>query len=419
MSDAADHSGIEATTSSDQERSLLHHRLERLALFWWVRLPLAVRRLSVGTTVTLLDGLYLAVWPRVAAMFPLLALVSGLLIGWRHWGFNVVFTESLVVMILATFVGIISAHLGLLFLCGFAFGDFFLAVTTWRCFSGFNFLTGMCMDGMIPHLARVRIPLLIEYGLLGLLTTKIPMLTKALLVQLVPSTHLSRSIRFGLAVVGQAALTGVLVYLWTRAMPILIRPIFLWRGINPFDQAVAMLQVHGVPLVYVALVASIVRTTLQGMTIFRPHLGSRLDTIQNQLHSAAPITPITQQVNPWVHTVGQSIWSTLLLTGMIYFWYDAVLLGTLIFLLQAARARLIPVPLGPWPALVQRVPLLVRMVGGMIVIYYLSRSFLEAQIQVTSSFRPIVLLTSVALIVFFLLNPGLPGEQHREKEQTS
>jgi hypothetical protein len=411
VSDAADHNDIEATASI--ERSLLNHRLDRLAQFWWIRLPLAVQRVSVGTTVTLLDGLYLAIWPRVAAMLPLLALISGLLIGWRHWGFNVVFTESLVVMLLATTFGIISAHLGLLFVCGFAFGDFFLAVTIWRCYSGFNYLTGMCSDGFIQHLARVRLPLLIEYGLLGLLTTQIPMLTKALLVQLVPPSHLRRSVRLGLAVVGQAALTGILVYLWTRAMPILIRPIFLWRGTNPFDQAIAMLRTPGMILVFVAIVASIVRTMLHGMIVFRPHLGVRLDAIQNQLNLPPPISPITAQVNPWIRTVGQSLWSTLLLTGMIFFWYDAVLLGGLIFLLQAARTRLIPLPLGPWARLVQRIPLLVRMAGGIIVVYYLSRSFLEAQMRVTSSFRPIVLLTGVALVVFFLLNPGLLGEPQR------
>ncbi len=412
MTNAAKTPRTNDVVSGDQRRRFFGG-IERLGSFWWIHLPLSARRLSIGATVALLDGLYITIQPLIAALAPLLTLLLGLYIGWSHWGFQVVFTESLAVMVFATLLGILSAHLGLLFLCGFAFGDFFLAVTAWRCFSGF--FGGICADGLISQVTRVRIPLIIEYGLLGLLTVNVPILTKTLLGHLVPPPRFSRAVSIGLAMIGHAVITGILVFFWVQAVPILIRPVFSWRGDSPPVQAIAVLQQRGMILVYVALIASVVRMMVQSLTVIRPHFRARIDAIEEALFSVPAVTPITQYLHPWIRTAGQAIWSTLLISGMVFLWYDAVLLGILIFLLQAARARLIPVPLGRWPLLVQRIPLLVRMVIGSLVIFYLARSFLEAQMRVTNSFRPVVLLTGISLIIFFLLNPGLPAPTSQER----
>lgn len=138
---------------------------ESLSRFWWVKLPLASRRLSRGLLAILLDGLYLMVWPPVAALTTPLVVVAGFLLGWLHPGSDLTtqspeaFSQSLAVLVLAVVVGAFSGHLGAGFLVGYAVGDFFLANTGW-------------------NVLEVRIPLLITYALLALPAIFFPCLSR-------------------------------------------------------------------------------------------------------------------------------------------------------------------------------------------------------------------------------------------------
>ena len=383
--------------------------LDRFLYIWWVRLPLLARRLSANLAVALVDGLYLGTQPLVGRLASPIVLLAGLLIGWLHLGFYQAFSESMAVLVLATALGVMSGHLGAVFLGGFALGDFFLASNTYT-FTG---------AGPLAQLARVYVPMLLEYGLLALLLINVPIVTKGLLVQLRPSPRLNRQIRFGVAVIGHATVTGVLVYFWTQIVPILIRPVYTWQGSSPPVSAMAPLQENGWVLVFIAVAASLGRMVWQGRTASHSESGARMDLLQRHLASATPVTPLTQRLSPWGGVVVQALWAALLLSGMMTSWFDAVLLGGLILLLQAARIGLVPVPLGPWPAIVGRVPLVLRLLVGLVIVFFLSRPVLQDQLGTTESFRPFVILTCAALLVFYLLAPGSPRLRQQQDEVTS
>ncbi len=144
-------------------------------------------------------------------------------------------------------VGISSANLGLLFIVGFIFGDFFLYHISWT-------EVGWRRDeGFFENVIKVRIPLLIEYGLLYILMVKIPMVTKALTAQLrVPFLPLKAS--FSIAAALYTLITGVLVYFWTHTVPVLIRPVFTWVSSSPPSQATVPLQQYEWVVIFVAVI---------------------------------------------------------------------------------------------------------------------------------------------------------------------
>ncbi len=441
--------------------------VDKLVQIWWVRLPLAARKLSANLMVSLVDGFYLVAWPKVAAFAPPVVLLAGVLIGWQHWGFEAVypdlylkaevFTQSITVMAIAAVIGISSGQLGVLFLIGFIFGDFFLVSRDWS----YPYETWQ-------HMLRLRMPMLIEYGLLGLLTVNLPIWTKALMAQLSLSPSLSRKLRFVVALFGHAILTFVLVYLWVQMAPIVIRPIFTWlesggQSIKlPPIEAVEPLQKRGMIVVYFAVLASLIRMVLQGLTAFRPESGKRLDKLQQQLTTAPPVLPLFDRLYPWVRVTMRALWATLMLAGLITIWQEGVALCALILALQAARSNLIYIPIDWWRVRIERLPLIFRLASGMIIVYFLSTSILILTVprdqinqanalhkwlfnqsyqlyqfsqtntflkwlfnqiyQINQAnnnltFRSILFCTGVALIILFLLNPGLPSTKQKEREQ--
>lgn len=382
---------------------------ERIVRFWWVQLPFRACRFSKKLPYTFLDGLYLAAWPTVAAWVPLLALMTGLVIGWWHLGFESVFSESLVMLMIAVIVGTSSANLGLLFIVGFSFGDFFLHHTSWTQVGWRR------NEGVFEHVIKVRIPLLIEYGLLYMLVVKIPMVTKALSAQLrVPFLPLKAS--FSVAAALYVVLTGVFVYYWTQTVPVLIRPVFTWVSSNPPAKATVPLQHYEWVIIFVAIVIAAVRMLLQGMTAFHSEVGKPLEELERELRDLPPVKSLEDLLNPWFLTAFATLWSILLIAGVYKSWIDPVLIGALIFVLLAVRRQLIPVPLGVWPKLMDKIPMLIRLVFGFILIKIISSAILVHMMRTTDTFRPLLLMTAVSMLIIFLLTPQLPVVQSKEGE---
>ena len=375
--------------------------------FWWIRLPLAAHRISAGLAETLLDGYYLVAWPLMTAIAPPLVLITGLLIGAWHPGFGEVFTQSMLVMVVAAAIGILSAQSGLLFVTGFALGDFFLWHGYWVCPPRTMWLAQLCGDPRWEQVVRSRVPLLIVYGVIALLAVGIPIATKGLLAQFPPPRFATPSVWFAIMMAGHAVLTGALVYLWAQAVPLLIRPVFTWRGDNPPEAAVSPLQDRVAPLVVAAVIASLARMTLQRATVVSPRSTARLNAWEANLAWAAAARPSPPLRPPAaVQVAATAAWSTLLLAGVLEGWAEAALLAGLLLVLQAARARLIPVPLGAWPQVAYRVPHLIRLVAGTAVTVLLARMVLPGGLG--ESFRPLLHLLMAGLIVAFLFSPGLP-----------
>jgi hypothetical protein len=382
--------------------------MDRPTWLWWVWLPLTVLRLSRRAALSLLDGYYLVAWARASAFLPPLAFASGLLAGWARLGFDTAFSESLVLMTAVAMLSVFSANLGGLFVAGFALGNFLftdpIASYYWRS------------RGDAWLLLRGKCAQLIEYGLLFWLAVNVPQLTKSLLATIRPPESLSRKAQLGVVVVGQAALTAFAVHWWVQTVPILIRPIFTWVRSNPPIAAVAPLQKYGWVVVCAAAVAAVIRAFLQAKAASDADLAERVDAWDEQWVLAAPPASITDQWNPWVLLSVQAGWSTLLLSGMMSHWLDALVLGALLLVTRAAQAGAIKIPLGGWPQLVTRAPALVRLAVGLVVISYLARQVMESQRYSSGSFRPILILTGLAMVILYLLNPTLPA-QDREGGQ--
>jgi hypothetical protein len=220
--------------------------------------------------------------------------------------------------------------------------------------------------------------------------------------------------RFRIAVAGHILLTGVLVYFWAQVVPILIRPIYTWHGAGPPVSAMAPLQESGWVPVVAAVLASFGRMLLQGISASRPERTLRMDVLEQRLATDAPVVPLAQRVPPWGRVVGQALWVTLLLSGMLESWIDAFLLWALIVLIQAARAGLVSIPLGPWPRWMAKIPLLFRLITGFVAVGVLS-AFVLPQVLWQFSFRPIAILTAIALVVLYLLVPGVPGVPRQQQ----
>lgn len=368
---------------------------ETLTQLWWVRLPHMARRVALRPVLALVDGLFLTVWPRVAAALSSLSLLLGLLFGALHPGFGQVFSESWLVLILAVLFGVFSAHLGALFLAGFALGDFLLFHTAWA-------YRGSLLSGLI----NVRIPLLIEYALLAFMTTGVALATKSLLAQLRPPQRLPRQTRLLLAFAGHLGLTLLFVYLWMQVVPILIRPVFTWSGGSPPVAAMEILQQRGWPLLLVAALASVARMALLQRVHTSAALRARLAAREQALNQTTPLAPLTSKIPLSVRVGLTSIWSTLMLAGMLEAWWDGLILLIVITVLQLARARVVtPAPLLGWARRIERVPLPLRLAAGILVTTFVARIALAPALAVTNSFRPILLLTLFALFVFYLLDP--------------
>ena len=305
---------------------------------------------------------------------------------------------------IAAIVGMSSANLGLLFIAGFIFGDFFLHHTSWTQVGWRR------NEGVFEHVIKVRIPLLIEYGLLYILMVKIPMITKALSAQL-RFSFLPLKASFSVAAALYVLLTGVLVYFWTQTVPVLIRPVFTWVSARPPAEATVPLQQYEWVIIFVAVVTAAIRMLLQGMTAFRSEVGKPLEQLERELKELPPVKSLGDRINPWFLAAFAALWSVLMIAGVYKSWIDPVLIGALIFVLLAVRQQLIPVPLGVWPKLMEKIPLLIRLVIGFILIKIISSAILENMMRSTNTFRPLLLMTALSMLIIFLLTPQLPVVQ--------
>ncbi len=328
--------------------------------FWWVRVPQAARRVSSTLAAALVDGHYIAAYLRRSLFAAPLTLFVGLLAGWLHPDFEFVAIEALVLISVLAALSTLSGHLGALFLIGFALGDFVLA-------SHDEFY----VRGFVSNLLYVRLPLLIQYALFGLLLVTIPLLTKAMVAQLLPSRRVGRQVHILIGMLGHALITFVLVYLWTQAMPLLIQPIFTWPGSYVRRETIEPLLSNGYLAAGAALIASATRMVLQYRAATLPQLAARMDQLEQHVSAVEPMGTSERRVPRLPLVLGRTLWSSLLLAGLFQSWFTAIIAIPVIFVLQATRAELVPA----WSRSVQRIPLALRVIGGGILLVLLTRFF--------------------------------------------
>src|SRR3989344_5695874 len=200
--------------------------------------------------------------------------------------FEIVFSESLILMIIVAVLGTLGAHFGLLFVFGYATGDLLLGGIDRYSLYGVS---------SASWVVRIFVPQLIEYTLLAFLMVSIPLLVKYLLVSWPWGARLSRGSMLALAMVGHVLLTVGLVYLWAQVVPVMAPPLLSLRGVLPTTHIAIVLQKNVQPLLWAVAMASLVRMVAQSVIATRVDNEARVNAWQKKLLSVSPVTSLVQE----------------------------------------------------------------------------------------------------------------------------
>ena len=370
----------------------------------WVDLSIRAQRISNGLTDILLDGLYLSTFPVVGEILSPLILLAGFLAGFLHPGFKTVFSESLPFMIVAGSIGILSARLGLLFVSGFAIGDFFLVQR----------LASYPLHGPVRNFLETRPSLIIEYVLLSLLLVWIPMVVKEFLGTIRLPKKFSDDQVFYVTLAGTATLTGLFVFFWTQAVPVLIRPVFAWNSIYFPVSMAKPLQESGYQLVAALVFVSLIRVFLQHLVLTTPKFSQTYLMFSEKLFKAKPVIPITEQIPLLVRMLISSFWMVFLLSGLLSNWTQAVILAVVFAVFSVFRNGLVSLPFGPLARLTNKVPTIVRFIIGLVLVNLVANRAVLSR-SANDGFEPILITIAISLAIFFLLTPPYFAKEEKQE----
>jgi len=386
---------------------------------WWVRLPRFGARLSSTLGLALLDGHWVGAIRVLSVLATPTALAVGIAIGWRQPGFEVLPTESLGLLVLFVAVGTASGQLGLAMVGGLAFGQLVLSDTTWA-YAGEDLSRASLVNGdAVDHLLRVVVPLLIAYGVLAVVLVKMPLGTKAVVRSLMPGDRSPLALRIGIALVAQVALTAAAVYLWALAAPVLLRPVWSWRDLEPTVEAIRPLQEDAATLARVGALAAALRLGIQALLVTMRSLAERVSAIEEELARPLDAPPLYDRLPRGVRGLVGGALITLLLSGLLASWGEAAVVFVIVSGFELLRSGVIPFPWGAWGTLMDRIPVLLRFVVGLVVVYLAGQWFLPERIRDSETFRPQLLFLLLGLSVFLVLIPTVPGNPARDREPVS
>lgn len=370
----------------------------------WVEIPIRAQRISNTLTDVLLDGFYLAAFPGLSVALHVLVLVGGFASGWLHPGFRTVFSESMFFMIVAGAIGMLSARMGLLFVISFAIGDFFLV--SHRAFYD---------HGLIRNFLEVRVPLLIEYSLLGMLLIGIPLVVKQMVGTFRPPSKLSDTQLIFVAAGLMGVLTGVLVFFWAQAAPLLMRPIFVWnQSPSAIPTAMAMpLQTQWYIIVVALSVVAYARVWIQYRIDTNEGIEKTLGPLKEQLSTAKPVVPLTIQISPILLAIISSVWIVFLLSGMLTNWLQVIILVVVFAAFSALRSGIILLPLGPLPTFMYKVPFIARFLAGVILIVWVANQAVTRRFY-GDGFEAIIITVVLSSAIFFILMPPISDSEEKK-----
>lgn len=348
-------------------------RGDSLSRFWWQRLPEIASRLSREFSLILSDGMYLTFWPLLGRVMPLAALFLGLICGWLRLGGEDVFTQSAATITLALVLGFTSGQLGVLFVAGYIFGDFVL----------YNH-PGFDVVSLVTNL-QLRIALMITYIGLSVLAIGIPFTTKLVKLHVVFLRKVSSDINLVVNIVISGFIGAALVYVFLQALPMLVRPLFIWRDQSPPIEAVSPLQSQAWLLAAFTFMLATVRSLAEYSVLAvapeitdRYSLDSSINPRRTPLVSLAPLPRIL------IHGVV----NTLLVAGLLDAWTStAIAFGGFLIIgaIQSYLHTIMPV----WVTVVARIPVIVRLIAVLVVSLLMSAAWLGDRLSGVS-FQPLV-----------------------------
>lgn len=356
---------------------------DRLLVLVWYRLPLLAGRLGRSGGAALSDGAYLVAFPALAAFLPAAALALGLLSGRLRFGAEHVFTESVVILVLAILLGFLGAALGALFAAGYALGDFFLFARP-----------GLGRGGVAAAL-QLRGALPLTYVGLCVVAVGAPLLVQLVRAQLPLRRVRGPDVRVVLDAVAGAVLAGGLVFVALQSLPLLVRPLFTWSGRSPTVEAMFLVQGR-------ALLFALLASAVAAARVLAEYTAAVVDP--EGLEEVTDHLDLRQEVGWWerrsplTRCLAAALGGTYLLAGLITSWPAALL--ALLALLGIEAGRWFVLPRAPaWARAMAAVPAVVRLVAAAALSVGLS-SWLLPDRFFGESFLPLLLaaLLSLALV---------------------
>jgi hypothetical protein len=363
---------------------------DRVTRFVWVRIPLLAARWWPGAGIVLGDGHYLGRWWYIAIPVIPFEFFGGLAAGARHEGRT--FVYSMLIMAVMAVVGQAGACLGLWVTIGYATGDLL-----------FNRMPreGGLLTGTVPDL--------ISYVLLGLLTVVLPLLVLATRRAMpMEIARIPRILMPWLSGMCAAIVAGGGAYLWAKAVPLLIQPVFTWTGGQAGELALHPLRDNWWVLVLAASWAAVARVVAEHEAVSDKVVGLSRELWDGLLDrlEAGPRTGIDGLVVVGLGAAG----TTLMLSGLIGTWLQAFVV--LVFFGSLFFVRFFMVSAGGGAvALLSRVPLPVRLLVAVGLTYAVGRVVEASLTSHTSGQMPMLLSACVAAMLLTLLSLPRPVRQ--------
>jgi hypothetical protein len=239
-------------------------------------------------------------------------------------------------------------------------------------------------------------------------------LRQVTVMQTIGRLNLPRPARLIVDLILQAGLATALVYVWTLAVPTLIRPVYTMVKDTPPVEAIQPLQQDGLILVLVGAAVAAARIVLEYLAARKPQSLKRVTDLRSALVAEAPAAGA--ELPTWITLPVQAGFVTFLLAGLFENWSDVAQFWVILLAIMVGR-RLLTGRLKWWAQLVGHIPLVLRLAAGFVISYFLAQWIVGGMWDETSTFRPIVLSTLASLVVFAVLVPDAGGRRQEPMVQ--
>jgi len=299
---------------------------DRFVNFWWVEIPLKVRRYSTLLSAAWSDGIYLTAWPRVATILVLALFLFGFAEGATHWSYrtivgtngfagnvlapmatandwggptHLVFADNLLLLMIGVAFGTLSANLGITLVIGYAVGNLF----------GPPLPFGPGWPNIDPFNAWIyrHVPLLTSYILFFMLAA-LPIL---MAMELARTSHQRVARSKALMVTVTALIDAALIYCWGAFAPMVFRTVPLWSGVNSRINVPFYSHITEIWLVPTAIVAVVTRAIISAVSANDAAVRGRARIAATR----ALDNPL--RVPQWVRAVGAAAVITLVIMGFM------------------------------------------------------------------------------------------------------
>ncbi|HEY7617157.1 MAG TPA: hypothetical protein VH744_10165 [Terriglobales bacterium] len=395
--------GVKAETSFRPEAP---DRAHGLTYYWSVILPRWLDPFLPRLADAFADGAWTAAW-RMSAFAPLIALVVGFLVPQVWPGMRAVYTESLLFLALVIAGAIWSGPIGVMMLTGHVVG-----MLVW----GSNMPMRTRSPGLLAYFLPRWGSMLISYLLLAIPAIVIPQQARWLAEEMPLPGNRGAAPKLPLRGILYAFVCGLLIYLWSQAVPALIRPVFTWLRMQPLVEAIVPLQQRWHWLVIMAVTAALVRVLSERALMTDPSRVMGLAALQQQRWgNPERRNEFWRNTPSLIRILLTSALVTLLFSGLYQSWLDALLVAAVTALLELWRVGGVGRLPGWWAQTIVRVPALVRfaialVLGGVVSYWLLTRPWRG------DTFQPVLWATLLTLGVFYFLFPRDASPQDEPAE---